>query len=240
MVEDLKCLYELFPAWTKDDLNGLYNDLGRNLDLVISRISEGHVGHWASNSTNAHAPSKRTISKQFNTRKTYAKRETNIAPYSSPAVQRLSSHIVSGKPSRITIDDTVKGVKGLYMNTNEEQNENVISMEAAKIDDSGDKTIDDEQVVTMPNVSLIPECGVISAPIVVLPTLNESNNMTVDPPLVNFPFKMRSSGLSSNLLSNHSQEEFTSSHRSFFSLDELFPDSIRKIRHLSARANGFY
>ena len=65
--DDIFTLSELFPSWSIEDLRSLYNDLGRNMDLVITRITEGHASQWALSANDDGKTIQPTLAKNSNT-----------------------------------------------------------------------------------------------------------------------------------------------------------------------------
>lgn len=235
MSEDLKCLYELFPTWTKEDINALYVDLGRNLDLVISRISEGHVSPWSFKSAQGnHAPSKPSA-RHLNQRKSYRPKERihSSIPKDSQKVD-IHSH-------KVTLQENAFEEQSPEQTSNRlEATEDKESVKEIEVDITACTGIcQDDELVLMPNIKVRHDSAFVESPIVVLPNIKENSSFTVDPPLVNLPFSLRSNECGPDFTSHYCPSDRSNILPPSMVLDDLFPDSIRKIRQIT-RTNGFY
>lgn len=231
MNEELQCLYELFPAWSKEDLNALYIDLGRNQDLVIARISEGHVSQWSSK-TSQHSSSKLNQKQTFRRKAPFVK-EQNYKN-KTLATKKGPEKAVDAKPIEEQQPITKIAEVSEINNDTEENHDRPTSTEEC----IQAPTLE-EDLVLMPKFLVRPESETIDAPIVVLPNMRDFGGYSVEPPVVNLPFSLRNNDSAPEFAQSYNQGEISSMLSPSIVLDDLFPDSIRKIRQIS-RTTGFY
>lgn len=225
MEDDISSLHELFPDWTTEDLKALYLDLERNIDLVITRISEGHASQWSLNKTvpNQLAPHRPS---SYATRPKVKRGEYQPKPHRE---NRISGEALHNVPINAKLPDHHSADPTIDSSSNGGNiNEHYSPRELADLND-------ESEVVVLPRS--IANSETIDCPIVVLPNIrNEYFTQYVDLPLVNFPIGVRTCSIEQDPYIDTTCK--TDSHISLPGLEELFPESIRKTRSISSR--NFY
>ena len=160
--DDIFTLSELFPSWSIEDLRSLYNDLGRNMDLVITRISEGHASQWAMSANDDSKSLQSTLAK--NSGVTHHWQKKDQSRIKSIPNQR-------SKPSFKVHDPKI--IPSLFVK--EDSKSGLVKHDAIS-SDSG---------------KLLAASENVEMPIVNLPKFSE-NDLPVDLPIVVLPVSLRS------------------------------------------------
>lgn len=97
----LPSLNELFPEWSHNDLLFVMDECQGDLDLAITRISEGHANQWGQ--VKSKKPKPKPTPAQSNHKKSNQKSSTTISP-ASPSSTNAYAEGKGNKPLSISIN----------------------------------------------------------------------------------------------------------------------------------------